>query len=195
MSGWRRSPRSNPQSSADQNTVVRVARPQRHVCFAFGQVDVAVAENELDLQVGVAIVEALEQAGLGNSNSDRLRAGKPHCSDPGPHRILQMLLEGPSGGGDAFGMGQHPFAKIRQAIAALVTLYQGITELAFKLGQPALDGGLIDLKCARSGQCTPVSCNGYEILQIIPVVHGDTSRSMFSGLRETAVPFRHLAAG
>lgn len=44
----------------DQNFIIRVARAQRNVCFAFGQVDIAVAENELNLQVGVASVEALK---------------------------------------------------------------------------------------------------------------------------------------
>ena len=106
----------------DQNSVVRISGSQGYVRLALGQIDIAVAKDEFDFQIGMADVEALEQAGLGNTNSNRLRTGQPHRSDLGPYRILEVLLECMRGGGDALGVRQHHVTEIRQSIAALLTL-------------------------------------------------------------------------
>ncbi|HCX34707.1 MAG TPA: hypothetical protein DHV08_14920 [Rhodocyclaceae bacterium] len=102
--------------AAHQDAVVGIARAQRNIRFALGQIDVLVAEHELDLQAGVFGVEPVQSARLGQPKGDGLGACQADDPDMGAAQIAQRLFKTRRRGGNAFGMGQDGSAKLRQLI-------------------------------------------------------------------------------
>ena len=155
----------------DQRVVVGVARAQRHVRVALGQVEVLVAHHELDTQSGVAGVEALDQRRLRDAVDDRLGAGDTdHAHRLAPRRF-DLLLQRQHRAADLFGLRQQRLAELGQPIAAGVALDQRLADAPFELGQPALHGRLVDLQRAAGRDGAAVARDGEKHLEIVPIEH------------------------
>lgn len=69
-----------------------VSPDSNDICFAFGQIDVLVAEHKLDLQAGVLGVESVQQARLcGPMGSGQVRRMIPTWTLPRSRNVYSKL--------------------------------------------------------------------------------------------------------
>ena len=103
--------------TAHQYVVVGIARPQRHIRLALGQVDILVAEHELDLEAGIPGLEPVQNSGLCQAEGDRFGTCQTDDADKGTAQISQRQFEVLRRGRHAFGMRQDGNAQFGQPVA------------------------------------------------------------------------------
>ena len=161
------SPILRPTSSLS----VGVARAQRHVHVALGQVEVLVAHHKLDPQPGMAGMKAIEQIRLRDAVDEGFRPGNAdHADHITPHR-LDLMLELLHRITDGAGLGQQAFAKLGQTVARGVPLDQRLPDASLEFGEPALHGRLVDLQGLGGGHRAAMAGYGEENLEVVPVEH------------------------
>nr|WP_288142928.1 hypothetical protein [Mesorhizobium sp.] len=62
----------------NQPLVTCFSRPKRDIGIAVGKVDISIADNEIDPQSRMAVMEAINKAGSDDAGKDRLGASEPH---------------------------------------------------------------------------------------------------------------------
>jgi hypothetical protein len=84
--------------------VVGIARPEGHIHFALGQIEIAIAGHELDPKPWMTGMKAIDQRRFGHAVNDRLRACHPDHPGQFTGGILDPQLQIADGSLNALGV-------------------------------------------------------------------------------------------
>ena len=162
--------RQGADPSDDKVVLLRACEPHRDVGFPLRQAEFPRVGDQLDQQVGVRPVQG-RQGGRQDVTGDDFGAGD--ADGPRQPRVTapDLAFERQRLGFEAFGLGEHFRTGQGGDVAVWGPVEQAHAEAGFEGGEATSHGGLRDAKLPRRGRQAPVSRDGQEETQVVPVEH------------------------